>query len=344
MISSLSISAEKLIRDIRLRDETFYRDPAAIYSWWWVCPVNVLIVADGPLTFGMDDFGLRTFVNTLLDDNPTYARFNITLAHLRSNATGEDIMAGSSKIARSINDFRFDEDDHFTPDKYDQIWLFGFETAYTFPKDYKSRAENRLAGGKRYPLERLGDEELRRISAHMKREGGVFATGDHAKLGKALCGSVNRVRGMRHWDSFPSGAQPVDQVSMVGPLRNDTNQIGHHAGSQFSDQSDDVPQIVDVKRYRSRLNLFQNARYPHPVLCGRTGVIDVLPDHPHEGECIGKPDINLFSVYELDEFNRNIPRRRAEPDGSGRISSLPVMCGQATWLVPQLPYHQRTRQ
>ena len=72
---------------------------------------------------------------------------------------------------------------------------------------------------------------------------------------------------------------------MGGPLRNDTNRIGHDTGSQFSDQSDDIPQQLDLKLYSTWAGALRTARYPHPIFCGRNGRIDVFPDHPHEGEC-----------------------------------------------------------
>jgi hypothetical protein len=85
---------------------------------------------------------------------------------------------------------------------------------------------------------------------------------------------------MRLWDSTPG----VDEVSMAGHRRNDTNRRGHDAASTFDDQSDDVPQTIRPRWYRTRIGVFQ-AVYPHPLLCGPDGAITVMPDHPHEGEC-----------------------------------------------------------
>jgi hypothetical protein len=205
-------------------------------------------------------------------------RFNITLAHLRSNVTDAQVMKGAIGIAESIKDFRFDNPNHFTDSKYDEVWLFGIETNYQ-SSSYNHRFTHQAA----YPANQLSDNELRVLNAHMHRGGGVFATGDHGALGKALCGSVNRVRSMRYWDSHIVGGQ--DEVGMTNARRNDTNQPGD-PGSQFSDQSDDIPQTIQLKLYSSRINFFTRERYPHPVLCGPSGRINVLPDHPHEGECI----------------------------------------------------------
>jgi hypothetical protein len=97
---------------------------------------------------------------------------------------------------------------------------------------------------------------------------------------------------------------------MTGARRNDTNQAGHDVGSQFSDQSDDVPQTLDLLLYSTTVNIIRAARYPHPLLCGRTGRIEVLPDHPHEGECQIPPDVTLdfggVPEYPLDSGGTRI--------------------------------------
>lgn len=85
---------------------------------------------------------------------------------------------------------------------------------------------------------------------------------------------------------------------MNGPRRNDTTRIGHDAGSQFDDQSDDIPQPIEPKLYYSKVSPFWRESYPHPLLCSPLGRIDVLPDHPHEGECI--EPTNLTQTYTLD--------------------------------------------
>jgi hypothetical protein len=64
------------------------------------------------------------------------------------------------------------------PDTHDQVWLFGFQSSGSEPSD----------------------EELRAISEFMDSGGGLFATGDHSALGKALCSEVPRARSMRRWD------------------------------------------------------------------------------------------------------------------------------------------------
>jgi hypothetical protein len=309
----ISISNQRLL-DFNLRRKTdFYGDPQTIYRWYLPCVVEALLVTDGAPNFGRGDFGLVTFVQTLQYDRPSYVRFDLTLAHLRGDVAPEDMMQGETSVTgirRRILNFCFDEADHFTPNMYDEVWMFGYETSFHRPNSpYTRRDSDRV----RYPDDRLGDAELRNLSAHMNGGGGVFATGDHGALGRALCGSVNRVRGMRHWASFPSEDPLSDQVSMKGQYRNDTNQIGHDFTTEFSDQSDDVPQTLDLLLYGSPSNASKYDRYPHPVLCGRMGRIEVLPDHPHEGECRTPDDLTL--TYEFDGSTEYPPAT----NGSGQI-------------------------
>ena len=297
-LSGIGLSNQRLIDNNRLRRETLAVKPELLYWWWHRCPVKVLLVTDGALDFGVGDFGLSTFVDVMLNDAPSRVRFEITLAHLRSNVSDAQVKAGAPGIARSIKGFRFDEPLQFAPDLYDEVWMFGFETFF-----HSASYAQRLAATARYPADRLGDAELVALSAHMNRGGGVFATGDHGRLGRGLCGSVNRVRSMRHWDSFPSNAVLQDEVGMSGPRRNDSNRVGHDAGTQFSDQSDDIPQQIDLVLYSTPVGFLRTARYPHPVLCGSAGRIDVFPDHPHEGECRAPADATLkFAPDGSDEY------------------------------------------
>ena len=300
-----SPSDKMLLEFNRLRRDALRLDEIGIFPWRRPCLVKVLLLTDGGLDFGMGDFGLGAFVRILKNDKPFYANFQITLAHLRAD-TGPDVMQGAPEIQNSIRGFRFDEPAHFAPDLYDEIWLFGIETNF-------HNAAYGTRNSAAYPSNRLSDAELAAIAGHMRSGRGIFATGDHGALGQGLCGSVMRVRNMRHWDSF-LGSTGEDEVSMRGPRRNDTNRVGHDAGTQFSDQSDDVPQKLDLKLYSSRIGFLRNARYPHPVLCGTFGRIDVFPDHPHEGECNVPADLSLtYAVSGEKEYPDAL-------DGSGQVA------------------------
>jgi hypothetical protein len=274
-LPDLGAGYRELLELNRKRRLDFVRTPELFYPWWRRCTVKVLLVTDGSLNFGEGDFGLSTFVRTMKNEAPGRVRFEMTLAHIR-DVSDPEMLASESGIANRIKSFRFDNAAHFTPEMYDQIWLFGIQTSYVG-----------MPGRSTF----LAPAEISAIHAHMQRGGGVFATGDHGFLGNALCGGLPRVRGMRYWGDFPSSDNNQNQVSMTGPRRNDSNQEGHDAGTSFSDQSDDVPQPLDLLLYSSYAGFLRNARYPHPVMCGRMGRIDVFPDHPHEGECRFPPDV-----------------------------------------------------
>ena len=305
------ISNQRLLEFNRARRELFARDITKFYPWWRRCDVNLLIVTDGNLNFGEGDFGLSTFIRTMLDDAPWRVNFRLTLGHLRASA---DMLSAETRIVRRITDFRFDEPTHFTPTSFDEVWMFGIETSFA-----NSGYTSRQANTGRYPASRLNDAELLALAQHMNAPhgGGIFATGDHGALGRALCGSVQRVRNMRWWDNFPNAADTTNEVSMLGPRRNDTNRAGHDAGWRFSDQSDDVPQEIELTLYSTPLNVLRNVRYPHPVLCGRNGRIDVLPDHPHEGECRLPDNLDLTDT----------------PDSS---NEYPFITSTTTRLEPEL--------
>jgi len=271
----------EILDDVLRRSDALRKDPLSIYPWLLrPCRVRTLLVTDGGLDFSGQSFGLSTFVKVLVDDDRHYVEFDITLAHLRSDVTDQQVMTGEPGIVRSIKDFRFDDPGHFTPTMYDQVWLFGIDSFYRSPSYATRNARPRI-----YPADRLSDRELVNLSTFMNQGGGLFATGDHGLLGRGLSGSVARARSMRLWNSTSPDSN-VDEVSMSGPRRNDTNRLGHDAVSQFDDQSDDIPQVIQPKLYSAWISPFFRIRWPHPLLCGPGGIIRVLPDHPHEGECV----------------------------------------------------------
>jgi hypothetical protein len=269
----------------RFRRELTINPDVLLPPWLRPCKVRALIVADG-LDFSTDDFGLSAFVTTLLDTTSP-GRFEVTLAHI-GDVSGPAMMDFEPRIAARIPNFAFDETAHFLPDRFDVVFLFGIAT-FAFRAD--ANGDIRTASdGQPYPTDQLAPTELQRIGEFMNGGGGLFATGDHGALGRFLGRELPRARNMRLWDST-SPDPDIDEVSMGGPRRNDTNRLGD-PGSQFDDQSDDVPQAVQPKMYVANSWLFSYS-FPHPVLCGPKGVIRVMPDHPHEGECVEPPDPDL---------------------------------------------------
>jgi hypothetical protein len=256
------------------------------------CTVKVLMVADGFIDFSQHDFGLSTFLDTIINDGLFYVNFQITLAHLRNDASDEEMAVGTAGIHNRITGFVFDNPAHFSATMYDEVFMFASETYFHYPS-YSTRDANHT----QYPALRLGNAEYTAISAFMDGGGGVFATGDHGALGKGMCYEMKRVRNMRYWDSTNPDPE-IDEVSMSGARRNDTNQLGHNDLSEFDDQSDDVPQTIQPKLYRTRFLRHCRKPWPHFLLCGPNGIIRVLPDHPHEGECIVPSDLTLTYSYD----------------------------------------------
>ena len=65
------------------------------------------------------------------------------------------MLSAETRIVRRMNDFRFDELDHFSPTSFDEVWLFGFETSFS-----RSVYPSRFANPGRCPAGRFGDAEL----------------------------------------------------------------------------------------------------------------------------------------------------------------------------------------
>jgi hypothetical protein len=115
---------------------------------------------------------------------------------------------------------------------------------------------------------------------------------------------------MRRWtasDGVPPAttAQRIDTTVPV--LRN-----GQWV-AQFTDQSDDTPKPLRLKRFSlwdglvvsPRARGIREVRWaPHPVLCSPWGAIDILPDHMHEGLVREDADVDLSGSYSVDGATR----------------------------------------
>lgn len=250
----------------KLRPE-FLREFSPKWWWWPRCKANVLIVTDKFLNFGTGGFGLSEFLTTFNAlENASSIDYRVTLAH-RSGITQNQ----NPVVVNHISDFRFDSSVDLNG--FEQIWLFGVEWDYTLNKD-----------------------ELKLLTAFMDQGGGVFATGDHENLGQSMCGKIPRIKDMRYWDNFPTADIPTNQVSQQGKRRNDTNtpRPGDAIAHTFAHQADAYPQTIAVRTFGQGM--------PHPLLSisrnkRASGIIDIMPDHPHEGEC--KPE-TVFTVNGSD--------------------------------------------
>ncbi|MEX3943319.1 hypothetical protein AB4Y44_27970 [Paraburkholderia sp. BR10937] len=252
--------------------------------------INILIVLDGRqgsshyATFGEGDqtpgiygdayFGLSEVIDALTGI-PIFSRFHITKAHRDTDVRG----------AADIEHFHFDEHDLSV---YDEIWLIGVA-----PRGGTDTT--------------MSESELFAIATFMDGGGGVFATGDHEDLGVELCGQIPRVRSMRKW-YFPNPGPHGEPKapSALDADRIDTTQPGHNDPQKgtvlFDDQSDDIPQPINLRWYTQSASVFSRWSYPHPLLCGPQGAITAFPDHMHEGEVIVPTDLSATFTFKGKQF------------------------------------------
>lgn len=244
-----------------------------ISPWLWATRLRILFVIDGRVTTGRgaDEFGLGLVLDTLAD--PSFAwwvRFEVEVVNRNDPRR-----------------FRFSEQG-FDIDDWDQVWFFG---DWPGPIANDTAVGDDVIDNPQYAP--LGDDELAIVAAWMERGGGVFATGDHALLGASMCSRIPRVRTMRKW----TRAQGVP--SFGDEDRHETLQ--HAPGGNFGSwEGDRWPQrLYPVYRMSSP---FVIGRFPHPLLCGKDGVIDEFPDHMHEGGVIEDDDVQLNLPLDIPGF------------------------------------------
>lgn len=243
---------------INFRPPLIGLDRQHIRLLWRECTPKVLVVTDNLNYLADDDFGLSQFVQTLRSAK-VHGMTPIVVTASRSGDASADI-AG----------FNFnDASNGLLKSRYDVVFLFG--------------AASEGFGA-------LPAAEVEAIARFMEAGGGVFATGDHETLGAAMCGDVPRVRAMRRWKgaSAPPSATSTNRLS--------TNLSGPNEGEEFSDQSNNQPQRLYVN-FRTQAG---GIGQPHPILQlkGPRRVLEVFPDHPHEGQC--QVPASLGTSFTLD--------------------------------------------
>lgn len=199
--------------------------------------------------------------------------------------------------------------DHvFARARYDEIWFFGMhqknKRPYTleFPK----------GGG---PESELDSNEVQLLERLMSTEDGnpgigVLMTGDHANpppdivlpqsstvlcpegiphetflsLGRAIGYKVPRAGLMRKWQGPPTHCCEDSFNTQVFPAG------GNPEGPAF--QADSDPQYLDLQRFKPDGTPDQQGQ-PHPLFIARNGeLIEVFPDHMHEGEIVVPTDLD----------------------------------------------------
>lgn len=218
------------------------------------CTPKILVYTDG-LSFAATDFGLADFINTLKNTVIHGMLPIVKTAH--SGATAADysnFTFTSSTLSKS---------------KYDVLFLFGYSSGGTLPP-----AENAV------------------ITQFMNDGGGVFATGDHANLGKRLCGEIPRIKELRRWAGPSAGG--IDRIS--------TNDPGLSNDFQFNDQSDTIAQKI----YPAYTGTTSSSS-PHALLQHTSKkIIEVLPDHPHESECTLPASLADVTVWPKDSSGNDV--------------------------------------
>jgi len=207
--------------------------------------------------------------------------------------------------------FRFSSEVDGRPvlDRYDQVWCFGFAPG----NDGSSDDDNIWNSAYRSTT-----DDLETLTRWMNGGGGVLAMGDHHYLGAAMCAEIPRVRSMRRW----TNAQSVPP--RLPAARHDTNRASGSSQDPRQTnnpdvipdgaQRDGVPQPIQWKRYVSRTwgrrPTLRRASRPHPLLCGGDlGVIDVFPDHPHEGWVFEDDEVDLTATYTFESTGAEYPTR-----------------------------------
>ena len=263
--------------------------------------INILFVCEGLAFNSSNGFSFKLIIDTLRNETDVkYANFDVTLASWASNPASTIQKDNTpATYQATFSNYRFSS---FDPDKgtlilddYDEVWLFGITPNANFAQSKAS-----ILGSNVCPT----NDDLIALTRWMNRGGGVLAMGDHASLGANLCARIPRVWTMRRWTE-EDGAPP-----RIGEDRVDTNQPMWDSQNPnintppetipFEAQSDDIPQKIQPRKYKVGSYIFGGWR-PHPVLCGgKLGVLDVLPDHPHEGWIKETTDINLNADILLD--------------------------------------------
>lgn len=242
-------------------------------------PVRVLVVADGGVNFIAADFGLTRFVTALQKSAAPGEIVEVTTAH----RSGDEINGAQLK------EFKFDKVENGVPilhiTRFEQVWLFGH--LGECPKDA------------------ITPSELQVITDFMNNGGGVFATGDHADLGAAMCGNVPRVRKMRRWHVKNLSPDERPAPSRNDSTRLDTLREGIDPGFKPDDQRDDVPQEIRPKFF---FNETKGTVQPHDLLATETFAISILPDHMHEGECVSADELQK-RMDKDEEIKKDFPER-----------------------------------
>jgi hypothetical protein len=292
-----------------------------LFSGVFMSTVRVLIVTDDDGGFQRSNafskkFHIGEFVKVLNDT--TWQGFDIEIvkAHRSADPSPATPIA-THPIGADLYGFRFSS-----------ASLSNFDMAFFF--SIASKAEDPVSS------DASRQSEAAAVAAFMESGKGFFAAGDHEDLGASINQHIPRIRSMRRW-AHPSTGPHGGPVAPSGVLadRHDTLQSGSDSGVssgttfpfQFNDQSDDLPQPIDVRSYTVMQSRWFKSTLPHPLLCSPLGRINVLPDHMHEGWCEVPSDLSR---------DENLPGRTGKkeyPLDSNSVVVEPEVIAEATVLA-----------
>ena len=295
------------LTDAALLEHRFFLKP---------CRVKILMLVDLSISYSHSYFGLSTVLDTLRLNPEWWVKFDVTRAHRQTDIYKPPAADPAFALyGPHYENFDFINTAGFNIDDYHEVWFYGFENGY----DTTPPALN-------LPPPALRNDELELLFKWMDKGGGVLAMGDHQDLGEALCSKIPRARNMRKWKyDYMNPTDPANPPRPNGPDRHDTNRIGYDdaatgadesAQYSFDDESDDIPQTTRLRWYYHHHCGKGHAhphwhwphfwsRSPHPVLCGTKGPINILPDHPHEGEVVTPSvltDTLTYGAYSAREY------------------------------------------
>lgn len=300
--------------------------------------VNILFLCEG-LSFDTENgFSFKLLIDLIRDNSAVkYANFDVTLASWAANP-GSTVQKDSTPgtYQATYSNYRFasldPDDSSLILDSFDEVWMFGISPNNNFAIDAAT-----ILGSVICPT----PADLVALTRWMNNGGGVLAMGDHASLGAHLCARIPRVWSMRRWTD-EDGAPPridEDRVDTNQPMwdSQDPAVTASPDTIPFAAQSDDVPQKIELKRYNTYGRFFRSWR-PHPILCGGDlGMIDVLPDHPHEGWVNEDSVINLNANIMIDSIPADL-----EPKEYPTISGVQPKPEVIAWgnTLPAPPHIQ----
>lgn len=255
------------------------------------CRPKILVVTDGGLSFNPNSgFGITRFLEAITVHSGVTTKPVLTLAYRGGVHNPATVTIGPDTYT-IINNYNFANNASGVKiDRYDQVWLFGINPG----------------------VFTINNNELAVLSLFMNQGGGVFATGDHASLGRQMSGGLPRIRHMREWANIPMGTEvPSTAVNRIDTVVDP----GANNLYEFNDQSDDIPQRIypNYKVTGATNTTWQATVHPLMMLPGapatrnnNTGFtkdLDCLPDHPHESVCYATPAGVLTGTYNLQGQN-----------------------------------------